>query len=285
MLVKDAMHPRAVTANPHESVVDAAVKMQMLNVKRLPVLHDGQLVGLLTDGEVRRKLPALHEGLTPWEFAVRAGSVRVRDAMLHPVLTAAPGEPLAQAIRVMLARRVGGLPVVGEEDGQLLGMLTLTDVLRAVAREPRLSWGTVRQHMTETTVSTPAEAPASEAAAKLRVSGLKVLPVLEGDRLVGVLHERDLAERVERAKAGHGDTLLGDQFFLEGQAARDLMRLPGGYVLDHAPLHSAVTRMLEADVHGLPVISEGGRLLGVVTISDVLRGLLGEHGEHEPDHA
>ena len=38
---------------------------------------------------------------------------------------------------------------------------------------------------------------------------------------------------MERAKAAHGDTLLGDQFFLEGQTARDLMRLPGGYVLDH----------------------------------------------------
>jgi CBS domain-containing protein len=34
--------------------------------------------------------------------------------------------------------------------------------------------------------------------------------------------------------------------------------------------------MLEADVHGLPVISEGGRLLGIVTISDVLKTLLGE---------
>lgn len=279
MLVKDAMHARAITANLHESLPDAVVKMEVFKVKRLPVLQDGQLVGLLTDGEVKRHLPALHEGLTPWEFTVRAGSVKVRDAMIRPVLTTLPDEPLDRAIRVMLDRRIGGLPVLSEE-GQLLGMLTLTDVLRAEVRAPRLQWGTVGGHMTRTTISTPASAPASEAAAKLRITGLKVLPVLEGERLVGVLHERDLSVAIEKAQAAHGETMLSAQFFLKGKTARDLMRLPGGYVLPNAPMHSTLVKMLEADIHGLPVVNEDGELLGVITISDVLRTLLGD-GEKE----
>lgn len=274
MLVQDAMHVPVVTVDAHATLPEAVVALHAYRVKRLPVVNEGALVGLLTDGEVRRRLPALHEGLSPWDFALRAGQTRVREAMLRPVLTTAPTEPLAAAVRTMLDRRVGGLPVL-DDDGQLVGMLTLTDVLRAEAKEPRLAWGAVRQHMTESAVSVRATDPAAEAAAKLRVTGFKVLPVLDGDRLVGVVHERDLAEAVERAQAAHGDTVLGDRFFLEGKTARDFMRLPGGFVLASLPMRDALVRMLEADVHGLPVISDGGRLLGVVTISDVLRALLG----------
>ncbi|WP_309569553.1 CBS domain-containing protein, partial [Deinococcus sp.] len=87
MLIKDAMHLGVITADPHETLPEAVVKMQTLNIKRLPVLQDGHLVGLLTDGEVRRHLPPLSEGLTPWAFAGRAGAVRVRDAMRSPAYT------------------------------------------------------------------------------------------------------------------------------------------------------------------------------------------------------
>ncbi|WP_216326652.1 CBS domain-containing protein [Deinococcus aestuarii] len=275
MLVQDAMHTRVITADPHESLPDAVVKMETLRIKRLPVLLEGQLVGLLTDGEVRRHLPALHEGLSPWDFAHRAGRVRVRDAMRRPVLTTTPEEPLEHAVRVMLERRVGGLPVLNDAGG-LVGMLTLTDVLAAALRETPPTWGAVQEHMTATTVNVEAGAPAGEAAARLRVTGLRVLPVLEGGRLVGVIHERDLGAAVDRAKAAHGDTVLGDQFFLKGKAARDLMRPPGGQVPAGAPLREAVSRMLEQGVHGLPVLGEGERLLGVVTVSDVLHAWLGQ---------
>lgn len=275
MLVREAMHARTLTINGHESLPDAVVKMETFNIKRLPVLQGGVLVGLLTDSDVRAHLPAVHEGLSPWTFAYRAGQVKVSAAMLPVVLTVTAGEALESAIRILLDRHVGGLPVL-DDDGQLVGMLTLTDVLKAVLREPRLKWGTVHQHMTMTAISVTAASAASEASAKLKVSGLKVLPVLEGEQLVGVLHEKDLSAAVEKAQAAHGETVLGDQFFLKGVSVQGLMRPPGGYVLDFLPMRDAIERMLEADVHGLPVVSEGGRLLGVLTISDVLKTLLGE---------
>jgi CBS domain-containing protein len=275
MLIREAMHARTLTINGHESLPDAVVKMETFNIKRLPVLQDGVLVGLLTDSDIRAHLPAVHEGLSPWTFAYRAGQVKVSAAMLPVVLTVKAEEPLESAIRILLDRHVGGLPVL-DEHGQLVGMLTLTDVLKAELREARLKWGSVHQHMTLSTISVAAASAASEAAAKLKVSGLKVLPVLEGEQLVGVLHEKDVSAAVEKAQAAHGETVLGDQFFLNGVSVRDLMRPPGGYVLDFLPMRDAVERMLEADVHGLPVISEGGRLLGVLTISDVLKALLGE---------
>ncbi|WP_167757711.1 CBS domain-containing protein [Deinococcus fonticola] len=274
MQVKDAMHARIITIEPHATLPEAVVKMQELKMKRLPVVHEGKLVGLLTDGEVRRNLPALSEGLTPWEFAGRAGRVRVRDAMRSPVLTATLTEELNHAIKQMLERRVGGLPVV-DDDGMLRGMLTLTDVLRAEQGAPRLTWGSVDQHMTGDVVSVQAGDPASDAAAKLKVSRLRVLPVLEGQRLVGLLHEVDVQAEIEREVAARG-ARAGSSLMLADQTVRQLMRAPTGYLPEGAPMRDAMQRMVELDVHGLPVVDGDGHLLGVVTISDILKIILGQ---------
>ena len=275
-LVQDAMHHRAVTIGAHELLSAAVVAMQELGVKRLPVVQAGRVVGIVTDGEVRRALPALSEGLSAWAFTDRVGRMRVSQIMRRPALTTTPGTPLAAAIRVMLDRRVGGLPVVQPDTDELLGMLTLTDVLRAEEHQPRLQWGSADQHMTRGVITVGADDPLSDGAARLHVARLRVLPVMDGPTLVGVLHETDVAAALDRAGGTHGPTVLGAQFLLPELKVRDLMRPPSGYLREGTPMRDALTRMLEADVHGLPIIDGGGELLGVITISDVLRTLLGE---------
>ena len=84
--------------------------------------------------------------------------------MRAPVHTVTPQTPLRAALRTLLDRRVGGLPVVQEDTGALMGMLTLTDVLRAEARAPRLQWGAAAQHMTREVVALSGRTPATLAA-------------------------------------------------------------------------------------------------------------------------
>ena len=142
-----------------------------------------------------------------------------------------------------------------------------------------VTWGSVDHHMSREVLTVTPDAPAGEALRRLRETGRHVLPVLEGEHLVGVVHARDLEEGAEREEAARGGPFPKAPPLLSGRSARDLMRPPGGYVLDTSPMHRAMERMLEADVYGLPVISDGGRLLGVVTVSDVLVTVLG--GWHE----
>lgn len=280
--VSQVMTPRPLTISPSANLAEAATTMQTGRVKRLPVIHQNQLVGILTDGEVCRALPAIHEGLTPWEFAVRAGSTQVRQAMRFPVLTVEEQSSLKTAIEMMVERRIGGVPVVNE-DGLLSGMLTLTDVLKAAAQDAPLTWGRVGNYMTSSTINVDVGAMASEGAARLKISQLQVLPVLEGGRLVGVLHEKDVFAAVERASATHGDTVLSDQFMLGELKVTDLMKPSGAQVRSSAPMEEAMQAMLSADVHGLPVMGEGGHLLGVITISDMLKAILSQSAHGQPE--
>ena len=84
-------------------------------------------------------------------------------------------------------------------------------------------------------------------------------------QVVGVLHRRDVKSAALYTAAS----------VLTEMTARDLMHPPRGVVLAGVPMRDAVMRMLEMDVHGLPVVGGDGQLLGVVTISDVLKTLLG----------
>ncbi|SEJ22860.1 CBS domain-containing protein [Deinococcus reticulitermitis] len=279
--VRDAMHQRAMTINPNDTLPSAAALMDQLGIKRVPVVFEGKVVGLLTDGEVKRRLPRVSQGLTAWEFAAQAGRVRVRDAMHQPVHTLRPGDTLSRALHTMLDRRIGGLPVVGEQD-DLLGMLTLTDILRAGAKTPDPAWGSVGEHMSRDVVSVTSHAPASEGVAKLRQGRRRVLPVLEGGMLLGVLHEVDVAAALEREAASEprpphlahpGRTAVPP--VPEHWTVRDLMRAPTGRVRPETPLGEVMAKMLELDVHGLPVVDSGDHVVGVVTISDVLKAVLG----------
>ena len=273
MLVKDVMHGRAVAIDPNETLPSAAVMMEELGVKRLPVMQGGRVVGLLTDGEIKRKLPHVSKGLSAWDFAVKAGRVRVREAMRMPVLTMTPETPLASAVQTMLERRVGGMPVV-DEDGELRGMLTLTDVLRRASESPDPAWGTAGEHMSREVVSVSADDTASEGAARLTVSRLRVLPVLSGGKLLGLLHEKDVTAALEREVAAQGRSVTSS-LLLRDQPVTALMRAPSGRLTPETPLAQVMQKMVELDVHGLPVVAQGDELLGVVTVSDVLKAIVG----------
>jgi CBS domain-containing protein len=274
VFVKDFMQPTTLTIGARESLPAAVLSMQTLGVRRLLVLQESRLVGLLTDGAVSRALPRLTAAATPWEYTFQAACQRVSEVMRPDLFTVQPGDSLDHAIGVLLEQHVGGLPVV-DVRGILVGLLSVTDVLRAALAHPQACWGKVGEHMSAETITVPPDMPLAEAAARLAVTRLRVLPVVENGLLLGVLHEQDIGAAL--AEAVHAPTFPGDQFSLKG-SCRDLMKPPGAQILKQAPFTEAIQVMLSADVHGLPVVDLGQRLLGVITVSDVLRTLL----DHDP---
>lgn len=106
-----------VVAGLEDKLSTVEAKMREGDFRAVPVVSDGVVVGIITDRDVRRLTAVLD-------------STRVKEAMTENVITVSPGTTLNEAARLLRQRKIGGLPVV--EDGKLIGMITVTDVLEAL---------------------------------------------------------------------------------------------------------------------------------------------------------
>ncbi len=116
MLVRHRMRQHPVTVSPQDTLTTAQEKMTVGHFRRLPVVHDGALVGILTDRDVRR-----HVGV---EERMRVGA-----AMTETPLTVSPLMTVEEAVQLMLKHQISGLPVV--ENGKVAGIIITSDVLQA----------------------------------------------------------------------------------------------------------------------------------------------------------
>ena len=135
--------------------------------------------------------------------------MRVCDVMTRPVLTTKPGAPVKDAAVILAGHGFTVLPVVGE-DGQLVGVLTETDVLRGrLSAAPRHQVGqgveagrtapeTVAEVMSQSPLVADPQADAADLAATMIDRGLRSVPVVNDDRLVGIVTRRDLARVIAR---------------------------------------------------------------------------------------
>ena len=116
MLISRLMTNSPVTVSPRDTLQAAMSLMARGKFRRLPVVEGEQLVGIVTDRDIRAHQGYLH-------------STKVTAAMTSDPMTVTPKQTVEDAARLMIAHKIGGLPVV--EDGKLLGVVTTTDVLRA----------------------------------------------------------------------------------------------------------------------------------------------------------
>lgn len=111
---------------------------------------------------------------------------------------------------------------------------------------------------------------ASEAWYKLKTSVLHVLPVVSDGQLVGVIKLQDLEAFAQRRSSYHAPEFLVGEYLLEGLLVGDIMRPPTTTVQPKDTLERAAQEMLKHKILGLPVVDEHGRLVGVLTVTDML---------------
>lgn len=120
------------SVKPLDSIQHARDLMERHRVNQLPVVVNGQLVGIITDRDVRDAFPSVFDTAG---FARRKPKVAVTDpkavtvemVMTANVTTAGPDESIANAVRLMRRQRIGALPVI--EGNRVVGILTRSDIL------------------------------------------------------------------------------------------------------------------------------------------------------------
>ncbi len=123
MLVRDIMTSPVVSISPDITLQEAYQTMREKEIRHLPVTEGRNLVGIITDRDLRLATSAL----APSPFLPGA---MVRDVMCRAPLTADVIDPVEDAARVMREHKIGCLPVV--DDGRLIGIITGLDLLYAL---------------------------------------------------------------------------------------------------------------------------------------------------------
>jgi CBS domain-containing protein len=114
------------------------------------------------------------------------------ELMTKEVLEVAPEDTLGQAAEAMVERGVGSAVV--SDFGRLIGILTERDLLRAVAGRVHSSEARVREWMTAEPVTASELTELKDAAQTMLEQGFRHLPVVDGDRAVGIVSIRDVVE-------------------------------------------------------------------------------------------
>jgi acetoin utilization protein AcuB len=129
MKIKELMTQHVVSVDPSLPIPEAQKRMKNGGFRRLPVLENGELVGIVTDRDIREAMPSDATSLSIWEINYLIPKITVKEIMTKNPVTVSQDASVERAARLMLEHKVGGLPVMS--GGTLVGMITVTDVLWA----------------------------------------------------------------------------------------------------------------------------------------------------------
>lgn len=130
MLVRSRMTADVYTASPDTTIAEALGITRTHRIRHLPILRDGELVGLVTDRDLRLAMPPMWAD-DRGELLDALHSRRIGDLMTTDLITAPSDMPVEDAAKLLYTHRIGCLPIM--ENGKLVGILTETDLLRAFA--------------------------------------------------------------------------------------------------------------------------------------------------------
>lgn len=122
MVAENIMTRNPMSIGPTEPLQRVEGLLLELDVRHLPVIDDGQLVGIISDRDV-----------APFRDndEVEGAPATAADIMSSDVVSVAPETELSDVVATMIDERVGALPVVDQSTQSLVGIISYVDLLRA----------------------------------------------------------------------------------------------------------------------------------------------------------
>ncbi len=129
--VKDVMTRDPFTLSPEDSLMEALQQMRLRKVTRIPIVAGDKLVGLLTEGDLKRAEPST---LTETEehFTEVMERTQILQIMVQNLLTTTPDTLVVDVARTLQKNKYTALPVLDGE--KLVGILTDNDLLGALIK-------------------------------------------------------------------------------------------------------------------------------------------------------
>jgi acetoin utilization protein AcuB len=132
MIARDLMTAEASTVTPEATIADVWELMREADIRHVPIVQEGALVGMLSDRDLARMdfmrvlnvegVDALHRALT----------TPVAKIMSSDVIVVEPDSEVAEVIDLLLENRIGAVPVIDGGTREVVGIISYVDVLRAL---------------------------------------------------------------------------------------------------------------------------------------------------------
>jgi acetoin utilization protein AcuB len=131
MLVENWMNPKVITVDANDSMLDATKILKEHQIRHLPVLKNGKLVGIITDRDLKRASPSDATSLEAHELLYIVANIKVGEIMTKNPITVPYNYTVEEAAEILMKHRISGMPVV-DKDGKVVGTITQTDIFRVL---------------------------------------------------------------------------------------------------------------------------------------------------------
>lgn len=130
--IREIMQKQLHTVSPEDRVIHARRIMIDEDIARLPVVDQGNLIGMISDNEIIFALANVKKSFSLGRQKHKLEELLVEDVMKTPALWAEPDMTATDAASKMLNKNVGALPLI--ENGKLVGIISRTDLLNTIPR-------------------------------------------------------------------------------------------------------------------------------------------------------
>ncbi|MCA9927997.1 MAG: CBS domain-containing protein [Anaerolineales bacterium] len=133
-LVKDWMTRDVISIAPDTTLAEADRLLVEHTIRRLPVVENGRLIGIVTYGDIRSAKPSQASSLSVWEMNQFISRLQAAEIMTPQPITVSQESTIGEAAHIMLQNMISGLPVV-DANGTLVGIITESDIFRMVVHD------------------------------------------------------------------------------------------------------------------------------------------------------
>lgn len=241
---------KAEIISQDETISKATGILREKGLRELVVSQKGRLLGMINT------LWIAESGSKP--------DTKVNSIMFIPP-TVRPGDDALDVVKKMVDNSVETIPVMDGEG--LVGVVTTDQILRKVGLV-----GRVRDVMVDA-ISVQVKDSINKARRVMRMNNINRLPVLDSDRLVGIISSSDIARKaVSRFGSPKRGDMIGDMVGMFENPVSGIMEKNVVTAKPDDSLEDVAKKMLSNDVRALPVVS-GDRLIGIVCRKDIIRTL------------
>jgi len=282
MNVADIMSSPVYIINADEPVSHARKLMLRHRIGALPVLNEGKMVGIVTKSDISNRLSQAE----PLWRRRPIDQIPIKMLMTETVITIYPEASIIQAATLMLENEIHNVPIV--KNGNVLGIITRTDLMRFVAENSVKMSTKIHNLMTEDVISVHRHHTINHVIDEMNKHEIARVIVKDDDgKPAGYISRRSLAlslitdsegelstksiKMVRRSSPGGQKTY---RYVKEMPVtAEDIMVSPVISIDVNENISAAAKKMIEEGLTGLPV-SDGEDIVGILSRTDIMRAIL-----------